>query len=211
MNLEAAERYARVGRVARGIARGKMRGDPVYAEVLPLLEGRRTLLDVGCGEGYLLALAAAEHPGLEVIGVDHDPRRLQTARTALFDLAPTLIEGDVREVDLPAADVVTCLDVLHYQPPDDQDAILARLAQALRPGGVLVVREAVADAGWRSRMTVLSERTTLFLGRHRGQGVWLRPRQDLVAVLEGLGLEVKARSCSEGTPFANWLFLGYAP
>jgi len=211
LNLEAAERYARIGRVARGIARGKMMGDPVYREVLPLLEGAGTLLDVGCGEGYLLALAAAEQPGLALAGVDHDPRRLDQARRALEDLSPALIEGDVRTADLPAADVITCLDVLHYQPDADQDAILARLVGALRPGGTLLVREAVAGEGWRTWATVLSERTTLCLGRHRGQGVWLRPQADTVRVLEGLGLRVAARSCSEGTPFANWLFVGTAP
>ncbi len=206
----AAARYLAVGRVAHGIARGKLRGDPVYAAVLPLLSDARALLDVGCGEGYLLALAADAHPALALIGVDHDARRLDQARSALADRGPTLIAGDLRIVALPSADVITCLDVLHYQPAADQDAILGKLRAALRPGGVLVVREAVADAGWRSAATVLSERVTLCLGRHRGQGVHLRPRAELEAALVGLGLAVDARPCFAGTPFANWLFVGRA-
>jgi len=208
VDLAAAERYSRIGRVARGIARGKMGGDPAYREVLPMLDGAASLLDVGCGEGYLLALAVAHRPGLALIGVDYDARRLDQARTALHDVPATWIAGDVREVDLPPADVVTCLDVLHYQPAADQDAILARLAGAVRPGGRLVLREAVSDEGWRSAATVCSERLTLALGRHKGVGVHLRPRAELEGAIAATGLTVAARSCSQGTPFANWLFVG---
>jgi len=211
LDLAAAERYSRIGRVARGIARGKMGGDPAYREVLPLLDGAGSVLDVGCGEGYLLALAAEHKPGIALIGVDYDERRLAQARTALSDVPATWIAGDVRTVDLPPADVVTCLDVLHYQPVADQDAILVRLAAAIRPGGTLLLREAVSDEGWRSTATVCSERLTLALGRHKGVGVHLRPRADLERAIAATGLAVTARSCSQGTPFANWLFVGKKP
>jgi SAM-dependent methyltransferase len=188
-----------------------MSGDPAYREVLPLLEGARSVLDVGCGEGYLLALAADHRPGIVLIGVDYDGRRLAQARTALEDVGVTLIEGDARTVDLPEADVVTCLDVLHYHPAADQDALVARLSSAVRPGGTLLLREAVSDEGWRSTATICSERLTIALGRHKGIGVHLRPRAELEGVLKAAGLEVTARSCSQGTPFANWLFTGKKP
>lgn len=210
MNVDrAASRYASQGRVALGFARGKMRGDPVYAAVLARLPSAGRLLDVGCGEGYLLALAAERAPALELVGLDHDEARVGSARLALADRARLTAE-DARTADLPFADAVACLDVLHYQPADQQDAMLARLAAALRPGGLLFVRDAAADAGWRSTLTRWSEGFAVAVGRHRGDGVFLRDRSELPAVMAARGLRVETVECSEGTPFANLLHVGHA-
>jgi len=206
----ASRRYLAAGRFAHGFARGKMAGDPAYARVLEILGKEGTLVDVGCGEGHLLALAHEHAPELRLWGLDHDAKRIGTARLALGDLAELHV-GDVRTQDLPHASVIAALDLLHYMPLAEQDQILARLVGSLEPGGVLLVRDGEAEAGWRSRLTTLSERVAVRMGRHKGEGVWLRPRDEMVASLRGLGLRVDAETCSEGTPFANVLYIGRAP
>lgn len=212
MNLDAAvARYVPLGKFAEGFARGKMKGDPAYAAVLAYLEPQMTLLDVGCAEGYLLALAAETVGELTLIGFDHDQRRLAQAEIALAGLEPKLWVGDAREAELPEVDVICVLDVLHYQPAEEQDAILARLVEVLRPGGLLLVRDGRSDGGWRTRVTQLSETIAMALGRHKGDGVFFRPQAEMRAALEGLGLEVSVDSCSENTPFANVLFVGRKP
>ncbi len=203
----AADRYLAAGRFAHGFARGKMAGDPAYQRVLELIGGEGTLVDVGCGEGHLLALAREAAPGLRLWGVDHDEQRIEVGRTALGELAELHV-GDVREHELPSAKVIAVLDVLHYMVPRQQDEVLARLAQALEPGGVLLVRDGEALAGWRSAVTTLSEQLAVGLGRHKGDGVWFRAREDMLGVLHDLGLEAEAETCSEGTPFANVLYIG---
>ena len=212
MNIEpAARRYRRASRVAEGFARGKMKGDPVYAAVLSRLHEGGTLLDVGCGEGYLLALATEQGAGT-LVGLDHDARRLALGQTALNDVADCrLISGDVRTAELPQADVITCLDVLHYQAPDEQDAILVRLADALRPGGVLFVRDASSGQGLWSAITALSERVAVAIGRHLGDGVFFRAPGELEAAMRAAGLEVTTEDCSAGTPFSNVLYTGRRP
>lgn len=207
----AAARYAAQGRVALGFARGKMSGDPVYAAVLARMPSRGTLLDVGCGEGYLLALTAESRPAVRLVGLDHDPARVEGARRALADRDVVLTSQDARHATFPRADAVACLDVLHYQPPEQQDALIARMSAALAPGGQLWIRDAAAGAGWRSSLTSLAERVAVAVGRHRGDGVYLRPRGELPAVMEACGLRVESVDCSEGTPFANVLHVGRAP
>lgn len=212
MNLDAAvQRYVPLGKFAEGFARGKMKGDPAYRAVLAYLKPGMTLLDVGCAEGYLLALAAETVGDLTLIGFDHDARRLAQAEIALAGLDPRLWIGDAREVELPEVDVICVLDVLHYQPADEQDAILATLVAALRPGGLLLVRDGRSDGGWRTTITQLSEKVAIALGRHKGDGVFFRPQAEMRASLEFLGLQVDVDACAENTPFANVLFVGTKP
>ncbi len=210
----AVDTYAPLGRWEHKWAAGKLSNDPAF----PMVGGRivdlapRTLLDVGCGEGYLLATVRAMAPDIELVGLDYDQKRLDVARRALGQQPRvSFIGGDVREADLPEADVITCLDVLHYVDDTTQDAIVNRLANALRPGGTLLLRDGVDGEGMRSWLTLWSERIAVFLGRHRGATVHLRPREATIGTLEASGLSVVAEDCREGTVLSNVLFTATKP
>jgi len=208
----AALRYRRVSRFAEGFAKGKMSADPVYAQVLDLLPAQGMLLDAGCGEGYLLALVRQRLPSPRRAGVDHDERRVDLARKALQGEERLELQvGDLRQLPLGQADAVTCLDVLHYMAPQQQDELLARLAACVRPGGLLLVRDGESGAGLRSFLTGLSERLAVAMGRHKGDGVFFRPAEQTQAQLEAQGLQVEVRPCQQGTPFANIVFIARRP
>lgn len=210
----AIDTYQPLGRWEHKWAQGKLAGDPAFPAVGSQIRdlSPRTLLDVGCGEGYLLAYVRAIAPEIALVGLDYDEKRLDVARRALGH-APDVrfIGGDVRQADLPLADVVTCLDVLHYLDDAGQDSILTRLAAVLRPGGTLLVRDGESGLGMRSWLTLWSERIAVFLGRHRGVTVNLRPRSATIATLEAEGLAVEARDCRDGTVLANVLFTATKP
>lgn len=210
----AINTYEPLGRWEHKWAKGKLANDPAF----PMVGGRiadlapQTLLDVGCGEGYLLAYVRAMAPDIELIGLDYDEKRLEVARRALGEQpAVAFIGGDVRQADLPQADLVTCLDVLHYLDDAGQDSILARLAAALRPGGTLLVRDGADGEGLRTWLTLWSERIAVVLGRHRGVTVRLRTREATIATLESHGLNVRAEDCREGTVLSNVLFTATKP
>jgi SAM-dependent methyltransferase len=100
------------------------------------LAGGKRVLDAGCGTGYgseLLARAGAA----EMIGVDLDSDTVAAAEKAAP--AVTFATADIRE--LPAGlgdfDLIVCFEVLEHL--DDPETALDRLAQALRPDGVLAV------------------------------------------------------------------------
>jgi SAM-dependent methyltransferase len=203
----ASGRYP--GRWAQGWARGKMSSDPVYRAVLERLHPRGTLVDVGCGEGYLLALARLAMPEVDLVGLDHDERRLALARAALQDDERVrLLAEDARNIDISDVQAITLLDVLHYLPPVEQDALVAQLADTLRPGGMLLARDASLNGGWRSHVTQWSERFMVAAGRHKGQGVYLRTQDEIRASLAAAGLSVDVVPCHDGTPFANLLYIG---
>lgn len=109
------------------------------AEKLDLRPGG-TLLDVGCGRGELLRLAAERGAG-RVIGVEY--------AQAAVDLAIQCVEqagvasrceihlADAR--DLPVedgvVDAVAMMDVIEHLTPTEQEAALREAHRVLRPGG----------------------------------------------------------------------------
>jgi SAM-dependent methyltransferase len=96
--------------------------------------GTTRALDVGCGEGDLLADLSGVIP--DVVGIDADAAVLECARTA----APlaTLIRGDFLTDPLPSGsfDLVAAIAALHHM---DFRLALRRIDELLRPGGVAVV------------------------------------------------------------------------
>ncbi len=99
------------------------------------------------------------------------------------------------------------LDVAHLMSRQAQDALLAGIRDALRPGGLLLLREADAAAGWGFRMVRLGNHLTRII-----QGQWrrrfhFRTASGWCRSLGDLGFEVSAQPMSQGTPFANVLLL----
>lgn len=215
-----AERYLGAGVFHWEFVRGKLRYDPVYRGLLTsrLLPRGGHLVDLGCGRGILLALlrafeAEAEEgagpPAMELTGFDVEIKHLAAARIALQ------AQAKIRRADLtaedftpPECDTLVLLDVLHYLPPEAQERLLAVAAEALAPGGMLILREADAAAGWRFRATAAGERTMAVLrGRWRTRFHY-RSREAWGKLLRGSGLEVEDRAMSEGTPYGNVLVVG---
>jgi uncharacterized protein (DUF2062 family)/2-polyprenyl-3-methyl-5-hydroxy-6-metoxy-1,4-benzoquinol methylase len=222
----ASDRYVATSITAWEFARGKLRGDPVYKAAvtggLLTVPGRKapaTLVDVGCGQGLMLALLAElrraterrEWEGIDVpnlerlVGIELRPNVAAIARAALAGEAE-ILQSDAREVPLPPADVVLLFDVLHLMPAADQEALLLAVARSLRPGGVMLVREADASAGWRFTAVRLGNRLKALAVRRWRQTFHFRSRAEWLATFEAIGLHADARPMGEGTPFGNVLF-----
>lgn len=220
-----ARRYRAAGRTHHGFVRGKLRYDPMYGDLLlgDVLPRSGRLVDVGCGRGLFLALidtarrsdwvqggapAGWRPPSADLAlhGIELRPSVGRAARAAL-GAAATIEIGNVGSHPLPPASAIALLDVLHYLDPDGQEALVARAARALVPGGVLLIREADARPSWRFAITRLAERL-----RAWGRGHW-RPRFGYrstaawQALLERQGLSVHAQPMSRGTPFDNQLIV----
>jgi SAM-dependent methyltransferase len=223
--LEAATRpYRPAGRYAWHFARGKLRRDPVFLALLRrgLLPDRGSLLDIGCGQGLLLSLlnAAKEqyHAGLwppdwpapplhlALRGIDLRLQRVQLARHALGGSAQ-VDACDVRDLDIPACSVIVLVDVLMYLGETEQERVMRKVAAALEPGGVLLLREADAGAGFAFQATKWGERLAGALRGELRQQLRYRSAAHWMAQLAARGLAVEALPMSEGTPFANVLFV----
>ena len=222
---EAARRYLDTGMFQWEFVRGKLRHDPLYFNLLRRgsLPSDGLLLDLGCGRGivFSLLLAAWEvevrglYPGgweppprnLTFHGIEGRPKTAATAREALGDNAE-IETADLRTAALPAAKAILLLDVLHYLPAADQEALLARAAAALAAGGVLLIRDADAAAGWRFAATRLQERLSALARGHWRQRFHYRSAAEWAELMARRGLAVDAQPMGMGTPYANVLLAG---
>jgi SAM-dependent methyltransferase len=118
-----AEGYAKNARFVSDL------GAPVL-ELLAPKPGER-ILDVGCGDGVLTKKIA--DLGCEVVGVDSSPEFVASAR----GLGLEVVETDAAAMDFgPEFDAVFSNAALHWMK--DPDAVIHRVAQALRPNGRFV-------------------------------------------------------------------------
>lgn len=111
-----------------------------YLREIRRLRPTGTLLDVGCAFGRLLQ-AARDSFACE--GVDISAYALDRARQALAGIP--LHHASIQTFRAPRRyDVVTCFDVLEHVP--DLDLALARLREAVAPGGILAIAVPVYDS-----------------------------------------------------------------
>ena len=219
----ASDRYVDAGITAWEFAWGKLRNDPVYRATLSAgtLASGGTLLDIGCGQGLALAILAEAvrtfragswpagwpaPPHFErMTGIETRRRIAALARTALGRDAD-IVAADARTVSLGRPRAVLLFDVLHMLRPEDQEALLAALAAQLEPGGVMLVREADAGAGWRVTAVRVGNRLkALAIGRWR-QEFHHRSAAEWRACFLRHGFRGDVRNMGEGTAFANVFF-----
>ncbi len=117
----------------------------VLTWLLDRLPGRATVVDLGSGTGRPVAetFAAAGH---DVTGYDVSAKMVEIAREQVP--AARFAQADLRELTRPAgrADVVTAFFSLLQMTRTEIDAVLAKAASWLAPGGHFVLGTVAADA-----------------------------------------------------------------
>jgi len=118
--------------------------------VLGRLDEGATILDLGCGAGTDLLIAAQMvGPGGHVIGVDMTPAMLSLARASAKEMGVServeLHESLIESLPLPDAevDIVISNGVINLSP--DKPAVFAAAARGLRPGGRLALADIVTE------------------------------------------------------------------
>ncbi|MBL9203989.1 MAG: methyltransferase domain-containing protein [Opitutaceae bacterium] len=215
----ASQRYRSAGVTAWQFARGKLLGDPVYRAVWEgpwIREG--TVVDLGCGQGLMLSLfaAAREQSDLypnhvardqcRLIGIETRSHVASIAQNALGHHA-VIVSGDARSVTIPRCRTLLLFDVLHMMNASDQEALLLQALAALEDLGVIIVREADANAGWRFRLVQWANRAKALLKGYSSRSFHFRSGAGWRSWLEGHGLKVESSPMYAGTPFGNHLFV----
>src|SRR5262249_33705799 len=122
-------------------------GEAVLLEFIP--QDARRILDLGTGDGRLLALLRIGRPNSHGVALDFSPTMLSAARQRfLGDAKIQVIEHNLSErlPDLGHFDVIVSSFAIHHCTDDRKRTLYGEIHAALSPGGVFCNLEHVAPA-----------------------------------------------------------------
>ena len=185
--------YRYLGPLITHYSVSKCKRDPLIAELPELCPGKGRILVAGSGFGLMTARLALAYPERPITCLDLDAQKLQLSRAALGDRFPVdFVASDLRDAELPQANTVLLIDVLHYWDAETQSTILRRLAAAVPPGGTLLFRDGCAGDGQRNRWVFAQEWLATRTGFTESHGGFLfRSADGWKALLEREGFEVQ--------------------
>lgn len=193
---EAATLYADVQEVAERTvpaARREIRSEADVLRHLARWRGKGRLLDVGSGDGWLLA--AGREAGFDCMGVDVSAQCAEVARKRSG--VPVLV-GQLDALALPpeSFDYVNLDVVLMYVP--QPQALLACIRRLLKPGGICRIHEYDPDSLAARRA---GKHYWMYAPTH--VSVW--PRSSIEALARNTGLSLLRTYAGTEAALSSWL------
>jgi SAM-dependent methyltransferase len=222
MDLKTCAALAELNRAfyakfAADFARTRRGWPPGFERILPYLRPIANVLDLGCGNGRLLAFLAAAGWRGRYVGVDSSPELLAVAA----ECAPShhenvilisFLHADLQSAEWPAQlrgylpDAITALAVLHHIPgAANRGRFLAQCAGLLPAGGLLILSTWQFASTPRLRARILPWETIGLKGED------VEPGDHLMAWGEGAAGQRYCAAINEETLYGLAAEAGLAP
>src|SRR6266496_5410457 len=121
-------------------------GEAALLEFIP--QDTRRILDLGTGDGRLLALVRREHPEAESVGVDFSPTMLEAARKRFAGVSSISVVAHNMDERLPALgkfDAIISSFAIHHLVHERKHELYSEIYGLLNSGGVFCNLEHVAS------------------------------------------------------------------
>ncbi|HRD54027.1 MAG TPA: class I SAM-dependent methyltransferase, partial [Flavobacteriales bacterium] len=167
--------------------------------------------DLGSGHGMVSLLLHWCAPARRITAIERDADKVALAKQlAKHCPGVEVMQGDLLNAAVPESDAIILKDVMHYMRPDHQQALLARCAAALAPGGAIYVRDGFRTGDERHARTRWTERIAVMIGFNKtDQPMEFISREEFerMAASSGLHLEwaLDARRTSNALAILNRL------
>ncbi|MBN1671584.1 MAG: class I SAM-dependent methyltransferase [Kiritimatiellae bacterium] len=175
---------------------------PRYLRIEKLLPKQGFIVDLGCGYGIFTNFLGLTGPDRKILGIEMNPAKARHAENGIANV--TFASQDIRGLDIPSADVVILMHVLHHlHSYPAQQELVAHCVDRLKPGGILLIDEVDRRPFWRLWLTRLAD----FL-LYPGEPVYFRYRADMLKLIERFPLTVEVSNVDGPLmPFAQTLYL----
>ena len=152
------------------------------------------LADLGCGAGTYTAAWLRQHPESQALAVDSHGESDFVARigeeSGVADRM-TFMQGDMLSDDFGTGfDIVLGSEIIHNFSPEQNRLLFQRIAQRLRPGGILVIKDTELDDDKLGPQDILRFRLALAIFSEQG---------DIYSEAQVLGWMKEAGLCHEIT------------
>lgn len=121
-------------------------GESALLEFIP--QTTRRVLDLGTGDGRLLALVKREHPNTEAVAIDFSPAMLEAAKKRFAGDSSVSVVAHNLDNPLPGLgkfDAVVSCFAIHHVVDERKRALYSEIHALLNPGGVFCNLEHVAS------------------------------------------------------------------
>jgi len=150
VNLWSSAEHARDYLERADLIAHRGEGEAALLEFIP--RGTRRILDLGTGDGRLLALVRKVHPEIEAVAIDFSPAMLEAARKRFDgDARVQVLEHNMDQPlpDLGRFDAVISSFAIHHLVHERKRALYGEIYGRLNAGGVFCNLEHVASVSAR--------------------------------------------------------------
>ncbi len=130
-----------------------------FTEFSKLVPSEGEIADVGCGIGLFANWLAIESPARRVTGLDANPARIAVAQKTVGKRCNITFRhlSATQWEEADRYDAVALVDLLHHARPATHAQILRRAFRAVKPGGLLLLKEIGEEPRWRVWATFLHD------------------------------------------------------
>jgi predicted RND superfamily exporter protein/1-acyl-sn-glycerol-3-phosphate acyltransferase len=150
--------YIFKGPVLEWYTRIKLSLEGNYQLINQYVPREASIVDIGCGYGYMGYLLCFVSAKRTVLGLDYDRDKIEIANHCISkNHQLNFVAADASTYSFGPADVFIMSDVLHYLPYSQQEALLENCIHQLNPRGRILVRDADRELEKRHRGTRYTE------------------------------------------------------
>jgi SAM-dependent methyltransferase len=203
--------YIYKGPVLEWYIRVKTRIEKDYDVFHRHLPKKGLITDIGCGYGFMAYMLMYLSHHRQIMGIDYDKEKIDVANHCpAKNERATFIEGDALSIELPDSEAFVISDVLHYMPEENQEKLVVKCIGKLKPGGILMIRDADREMKKEHFKTRLSEFFSTRIGFNRtpteDKKLYFTSGKKIVSILESNGLAVEI--LEESRTMSNVIFVG---
>lgn len=182
--------------------------DSPMEEIRQMAPKKGFIVDLGCGDGFLANYLAVSNPEIRIIGIEVNQSRIINADKGVKNTK--FISGSILEKEIPKADAILLIHVMHHLPSyKDQEILLRQCYKKLKSGGKLIVAEITDKPFIKYIFTYFTDAILvpiLFEKRFLNKDVFYRNTKEWSDLLNDIGFETKIiNTKNSAKPFSHVL------
>ncbi|CAN5658018.1 MMPL family transporter [soil metagenome] len=129
-----------------------------YEQFNTIVPSKGSLLDIGCGYGFLSYMLSFTSTERTITGIDYDENKIATANHCFSKTAALQFYfANAITFNFENYDAIILSDILHYLQPSEQELLITKCIKHLQPNGVIIIRDGNAELEKRHKGTKLTE------------------------------------------------------
>lgn len=179
--------------------------DAPFIRLKKMISEEKIIIDLGCGQGFLLNYLALTNPKQRLIGIDLNNDRLKIANKNFKNT--TFILGNVLNEKIPQANVILMVHLLHHlNSYDKQEQLIKDCYKKIKKQGRLII----VEVGEKPLLKYIFSKIAdyflvpiLFERKFFTTRIFYRKGKQWKDLIEKCGFNAKISQVNKGFPFSH--------